>query len=220
MNRSNFDSLANATGSYARTCILRVQSSLLGEGGDTASAKATLSQWRRMATSDDYSLLSLGEGFLSAWPEERLGAPRSGTRQLNSICATLGLYAWHQQSLSYPVCDVSSDRHRANTFAKACRLIEYDLDSATGVRRRLSGVEAAVDFNGIILNIRALISLMKSARTQDMGKRQISFDYGTLARDLYLMQASSARKWVINRWGIDYFRTELKSGEDESSAQE
>jgi CRISPR system Cascade subunit CasB len=207
MNRSDLGDMANGTGSYARACILGLQSSLLNEGGRSASAKATLSQWRRMATNDDYSLLGLGAEFLNGWPEERLGAPRSGTWQLNALCATLGLYAWHQQSLSYPVCDVSTESHRANTFARACRLIEYDLDSAGGVRRRLSGIEAAADFGGVVLNIRALISLMKSARNQDMGKRQISFDYGALARDLCLMQATWARKRVINQWGIDYFGT-------------
>lgn len=219
MDRSNLYDLANGTGSYARACILRLQSSLLGEGRESVYAKATLSQWRRMATSDDYSLLSPGAEFLDRWPEERLGAPRSGAWQFNSLCATLGLYAWHQQSLSYPVCDVSAEAHQANSFAKACRLIEYDLDSAGGVRRRLSGIEAAADFNGIVLNIRALISLMKSARAQDMGKRQISFDYGALARDLCLMQAPWARKRVINQWGIGYFRTAVHEEEDVTPTQ-
>lgn len=219
MKQSDLNDLAYGTGSYARARILRLQSSLLGEGSGSASARATLAQWRKMATGDDYTLLGLGAELLNSWPEDRLGIPRSGSWQLNSLCATLGLYAWHQQSLSYPVCDVSTENHRAITFATACRLIEYDIDNAGSVRRRLSGIESAADFQGVVLNVRALISLMKGARDKSMAKRRISFDYGALARDLCLIQVDWARKRVIDQWGIDYFRTSLPEEDEVLNAE-
>lgn len=128
---------------------------------------------------------------------------------LKSVCATLELYAWHQQSKSYPVAWMATEEaDKPKSFARACRAMNFDLEQAQGVRRRLASIEAASNFSGVLISIRALIRLMKSAKDSQGKSLFLSFDYGELARDLYLMQLSDkARQSVMSRWGAEYFLT-------------
>ena len=89
------------------------------------------------------------------------------------------------------------------TFGRACRRITPDPEQAKGVLRRLRVVESASDFNGVVRGVRTLIMLMRGADVQ--------IDYGSLARDLYLIQLPSQRGKVFQSWGRDYYYSKQSS---------
>lgn len=78
-----------------------------------------------------------------------------------------------------------------------------DPEQAKGVLRRLRVVESASDFNGVVRGVRTLIMLMRGADVQ--------IDYGSLARDLYLIQLPSQRGKVFQSWGRDYYYSKQSS---------
>ena len=76
------------------------------------------------------------------------------------------------------------------------------LDEAACVRRRLMAIERANDFDTVLYNVRTLIRLMKSSKTDQL----IRLDYWTLAKDLYLLQLPGGwQENVLSRWSQDYF---------------
>lgn len=113
-------------------------------------------------------------------------------------------YAVHQQSKGQGVAQkYQTDPSSRMTFGRACRRITPDPEQAKGVLRRLRVVESASDFNGVVRGVRTLIMLMRGADVQ--------IDYGSLARDLYLIQLPSQRGKVFQSWGRDYYYSKQSS---------
>lgn len=114
------------------------------------------------------------------------------------------LPAVHQQSKGQGVAQkYQTDPSSRMTFGRACRRITPDPEQAKGVLRRLRVVESASDFNGVVRGVRTLIMLMRGADVQ--------IDYGSLARDLYLIQLPSQRGKVFQSWGRDYYYSKQSS---------
>lgn len=99
--------------------------------------------------------------------------------------------------------NTQTDPSSRMTFGRACRRITPDPEQAKGVLRRLRVVESASDFNGVVRGVRTLIMLMRGADVQ--------IDYGSLARDLYLIQLPSQRGKVFQSWGRDYYYSKQSS---------
>lgn len=207
--------VALEAGRYARKKIVVVQRQL--QSGNARDARATLARWRRMSFRDGSSLFLVGDEVLSGWPIEGLGYPNDDGPAVNAVCAALGLYALHQQSKSNPVAAfVTKESGPQMTFARACREAQFDLEHANGFKSRLASVEAATDFDGVLVNVRGLIRLLRSAKGPRGESRQLSFDYEALTRDLFFMQlGDEARKRTLTRWASDYFcaRQEPDEGE-------
>lgn len=205
MGSASVSSTANSVGRYVRRKISEVQGISAGKRPQAASAR--LARWRRMGMMGDAPSLVYGEEVLDGWPIEELGSPDGDSRAFKAVSATLELYAWHQQSKSYPVAVFATkESGKRRSFARACREAQFELEHAGGFRSRLASVEAATDFDGVVLNVRGLIRLLKSAKDLQGTPRQLAFDYEALARDLFLIQmGNEAKSRVVARWGADYF---------------
>lgn len=185
--------------------IIPLQNGYFGNGPAASTARGDLAQLRRLSVSDGNSWMAVGDLLFEDWPEDELGplTKEDGLteRTSNVVCAALSLYAIHQQSKESPMCLVKEKDEgdwNAGSFGRACRLIEPDLDNSKGVQRRLARVEATEDFDGALVNIRALIQLLKA--------KSIPLDYGRLAQDLYLIQTSKeSRRKVFRRWASEYY---------------
>lgn len=155
--------------------------------------------------------MSIGEELFAQWPQE-LEAPADDSpefdRQVNAVKVALELYAVHQQSKGQGVAQkYQTDPSSRMTFGRACRRITPDPEQAKGVLRRLRVVESASDFNGVVRGVRTLIMLMRGADVQ--------IDYGSLARDLYLIQLPSQRGKVFQSWGRDYYYSKQSSNNND-----
>lgn len=217
MNRAPAYETAMAVGRYVRKKIMAVQRQL--QNGNASLARATLARWRKLSSQDGASLFMVGDEVLYGWPVEELGYPDDNTRAVNAVCAALELYALHQQSKSYPVAVFESkESGPTRRFTRACREAQFDLEHANGFKSRLASVEVATDFDGVVVNVRGLIRLLRSAKDSKGESRQLLFDYEVLARDLFLMQLGDAtRKRVLTSWASDYFCATQESDGDESS---
>ncbi len=154
----------------------------------------------------------VGSEIFSDWPDFDL--PESAERKMiQAISGALQLYARHQQGRTRPMAlapdqDKQTKRH---SFGWSCRMIEFDLAESQGIRRRIQGIEAASDFNGVMHHARSLIDLMSGAEVQ--------IDYGLFARDLYLLQYPDTQDKVFMKWSRDYYmmRDENESNSPEST---
>lgn len=214
MGRVSVSSTANSVGRYVKRKISEIQGISTGKRPQAASAR--LARWRRMGMRGDAPSLMYGEEVLEGWPIDELGSPDGDSRAFKAVSATLELYAWHQQSKSYPVAVFATQESgKRRSFAGACREAQFDLEHAGGFRSRLASVEAATDFDGVTLNVRGLIRLLKSAKDSHGVPRQLAFDYEALARDLYLIQmGDDAKSRVLARWSTDYFCAPESTGKD------
>ena len=206
MTSSVFDR-ANAVGKYAAKSIFDLQREYTAESGSSARSRARLARLRRDLDGTAPTWMSIGEELFAQWPQE-LEAPADDSpefdRQVNAIRAALELYAVHQQSKGQGVAQkYQTDPSSRMTFGRACRRIAPDPEQAKGVLRRLRVVESASDFNGVVRGVRTLIMLMRGADVQ--------IDYGSLARDLYLIQLPSQRGKVFQSWARDYYYSKQSS---------
>lgn len=206
MTPSVFDR-ANAVGKYAAKLIFDLQREYTAESGSNARSRARLARLRRDLDGTAPTWMSIGEELFAQWPQE-LEAPADDSpefdRQVNAVKVALELYAVHQQSKGQGVAQkYQTDPSSRMTFGRACRRITPDSEQAKGVLRRLRVVESASDFNGVVRGVRTLIMLMRGADVQ--------IDYGSLARDLYLIQLPSQRGKVFQSWGRDYYYSKQSS---------
>lgn len=198
-------SVTRSLSKYVMGKIIPLQNGYFGNGPAASTARGDLAQLRRLSASDGNAWMAVGDLLFEGWPEDELGPltreNRLTERTSNSVRAVLSLYAIHQQSKESPMAMTGKkgdDDWSAGSFGRACRRIEPDLDMAKGVQRRLARVEATQDFDGAIVNIRALIQLLKA--------NSIPLDYGRLAQDLYLIQlGEEARQKVFRRWAGEYY---------------
>lgn len=197
--------------------IAPLQKSLLENRGEASRARAALARLRRLTSSGDVAWTLVGSDIFEGWPEE-LECPHEAAvdvaqdRALMAVCGVLGLYALHQQSESQPMAIMQDPEqgplpdHKRVSFGRACRQIAPNLDDADGIRRRLVALESLCrqgvrcDMDGVLYNMRGLVTLMKSAKP-----RPVRLDYGLLAHDLYLLQFHGACDAIMMRWGRDYF---------------
>lgn len=215
---------AHVVGTYVNQKIAKLQKAYTGTNSRTkARAMADLSALRRISGAPTFSWFSVGRILFEDWPESELGLADEKSYALNAVETSLTLYAYHQQSQTSPVAAIFDDYSeqelqqdkRKTTFARACRNIAPDLEQAQGVMRRLKSVEAANDFKGFTYNMRALIQLIKTSKS-DGGKVQ-QIDYRALAEDLYTVQLPGRKKSVMERWGREYFGFPSQDDEDKQS---
>lgn len=190
-----------------RGMIFDLQREYTAESGSNARSRARLARLRRDLDGTAPTWMSIGEELFAQWPQE-LEAPADDSpefdRQVNAVKVALELYAVHQQSKGQGVAQkYQTDPSSRMTFGRACRRITPDPEQAKGVLRRLRVVESASDFNGVVRGVRTLIMLMRGADVQ--------IDYGSLARDLYLIQLPSQRGKVFQSWGRDYYYSKQSS---------
>lgn len=226
--------IAKILGRYAMTKIGPLQRDFCtGSNAAEARARAVLARLRHLNSASGAYMIANGEELFEGWPEGELAAAHASERDMSRAAETmrcvLGLYAMHQQSGAVGCAvvreagDTDKDflrRMNEGSFGRACRMINDNLDEASGVRRRLMSVEAAADLGGIMTNVRGLVRLMKSAKPRASSSREVDagecgspsrpqvirLDYRQLTQDVYLLQtAGSLRASVLERWSKDYF---------------
>lgn len=195
---ASFSDTVRAVGSYTLSKIIPLQESYLG-GPNASWARAQLARLRKLGTPEDRTWFSVGADVFGGWPEDKLGVPGESSAAFKAISAALQLYALHQQSQDRPMALVpgKGEPTRKGGFGRACRLIEFDLDKAGGVRRRLSQVETAGDIEHALVFLRALVSQLRQGH--------IPLDYYAFAGDLYRIQFAASRGSVFNRWSREYY---------------
>ncbi len=202
---------AGAVGVFAVGKINRLQASLFGTGPGAPAARAELARLRRLDAMEG-GWMAVGDQLFENWPEDTLGQPfwaDKPTRELLAIQAALRFYGMHQQSQKSPM---AMDGRKAEpgrydgSFGRACRRIEPDRTSCGGVQRRLSCIEGAVDFDGVLYQVQGLVHRLRS--------EGIPLDYRVFASDLYLLQFDAYREGVLARWAKDYYRY-VKEGAEE-----
>lgn len=183
---------------------------------DSSLARATLARLRRLDTPGGGSWMVVGEELFSDLPFADY-PEREQERALLSVKTALKLYAIHQQSKRKPMAVFSSaDEPRRGSFGSACHAITFsakgssngspaDERGAKGVRRRMAVAEAASDFGGLETALRTLVRQMRAA--------EVPLNYGTLARDLYLLQHDWAREGVFMEWAKDYYALKKPNNE-------
>lgn len=184
---------ARAVGSVADAKIKKLQSMYLNPS-QGAPARAVLAQLRHGRGSGNW--ISEGSILFQNLDDPRLGECDE-PRMLKALKTAMELYAWHQQSREEPMAFSAREGETNRSFGRSCRLIESDLDSAAGVRRKLAAVESSLCLNEMEHQLRSLIQLMRANNVQ--------VDYRDLATDLYLIQFEMAREGVFMRWSRDYY---------------
>lgn len=194
--------VAGKLGYFVNRKIFKLQNEYTKRDGGTPESRAALAGLRRDLDGRTQAWMTIGSDLFEDW-EQSLPSWEEDPAVFRAARATMGLYAYHQQSNRNGVAQDKDNAGKTRmTFGRACQLIEPKLDEtkAKGVRRRLSVAEAAPDFNGVVRSMRALIMLMRSA-----GDGAITLDYRSLAQDLYQIQFPEARSEVFQRWSMDYY---------------
>lgn len=167
----------------------------------SSSSRATLARLRRLDQPSAGSWMVVGEDIFEDLPDLGLSG-RDSDRVLRAIKCAMKLYALHQQSKTQGMALVpNSDDWRQGSFGRACYQItcrkKEDQSGAAGVVRRMSMVEAANDFEGVEICLRSLVLLMRA--------NDVRLNYGSLAKDLFLIQSDVTRDGVFMRWARDYY---------------
>lgn len=114
--------------------------------------------------------------------------------------AALTLFGLHMQSATKPM-------HTAEvSFARACGKL-YATGTSDSIKSRVDAMLLARDEKSRLLQIRSLVSLLRS--------KELPCDYGKLASDLRALMNPKRRPGVQLRWGRDFangsFQTESTS---------
>ena len=114
--------------------------------------------------------------------------------------AALTLFGLHMQSATKPM-------HTAEiSFARACGKL-YATGTSESIKSRVDAMLLARDEKSRLLQIRSLVSLLRS--------KELPCDYGKLASDLRALMNPKRRPGVQLRWGRDFangsFQTESTS---------
>lgn len=193
---------------YVSKKIYGIQREYVTDNGSSPRGRATLARLRRDLDGTAPAWMLIGDELFTGWPED-LGQPDEDSPELIAAKFALELYAVHQQSKKEPVAQsVESAQSYRMTFGRACRRIEPDREKAKGILRHLRTVEKAPDFPGIVHGIRSLIVLMRK-----VDGRVVQIDYRDLVKDLYFLQFPDTRSSVFQRWGRDYFSSNVKPEE-------
>ena len=209
---ATFSDKAAGVGAFVVGKVQPLQRRFLATGPGTSDARATIAKLRRLGTSAGSGWMLVGDQVLDGWPEDLLGQPVRGdrpTRELLAVQAALRFYGLHQQSQHSGMAmdgRTSAPGAYRGGFGQACRRIEPKLDGAANVQRKLLAIEGAADFDGVLYQIRALISLLKA--------KAIPLDYFAFASDLYRLQFDAAREGVLARWADEYYLYRVDVGEE------
>lgn len=205
---SGIYAVANAVGEHVNKTIIRLQSGSLDKGPSTSAARASIARLRRFGMPGLGSWIATGYDVFSGLPDLAL-SQRDEKRMVNAVMGALRIYACHQQSSPTSVALLrNEEKSRSTSFGWSCSCLKLrEQNKEPGIRRRLSSIEAASDFNGFEVNIRALVTQMKDAG--------VKVDYFRLACDLYLMQFDGFRDDVFMRWARDYYSS-FQKGEADS----
>ncbi|OLF09061.1 type I-E CRISPR-associated protein Cse2/CasB [Actinophytocola xinjiangensis] len=173
---------------------------------DDASAVAALARLRRGAGKPAGSVLDIlefthAEEFARDWHRDEPSYAE------NAAHVAMTLFALHQQSQRRAV------HVQGRPFGSAVRALDKDARSDGPVARRFAALGTADSFAELTHHLRGLVQLMRAANVQ--------FDYGQLARDLWVWQLPGRAPQVQNRWGRDYHfpRTSRIDAEQKDAAQ-
>ena len=207
-------SIREASRAIAKCVNSKVGTLQSGYLAGRSSSRASLARLRRIDTVGEASWMSVGEELFADLPNFDLGE-ETERKELESVRAALQLYAILQQSRKSPVAMFPSAGGSTGSFGNACRLyvVASNGESAPGVKRRLSSIEAATDFTGAMVGVRSLVKLIRTAKV----KTPIQLDFGQLASDLFEIQFEDTRGDVFMRWARDYYKTNPK--QDDHDAQ-
>ena len=199
MTRSRW-SETREIGAYANRKILGLQARFLAGDATGNSARASLAQLRALGTPGRGAWALIGSELFLDLPDFDM-SEKNERRMIQAVSGALQLYARHQQGRTRPMAMIPDQGEQAvrrrRSFGWSCRRIEFDLGESQGIRRRMQGMEAASDFDGVMHHARSLIDLMRGA--------EILVDYGQFARDLYLIQYPDIRDEVFMTWSRDYY---------------
>jgi CRISPR system Cascade subunit CasB len=160
--------------------------------------------------------MSVGEELFADLPDFELGE-ETEHKELESVRATLQLYAILQQSRKNPVAMFPTSSGNTGSFGNACRLYvaASNGEGAPGVKRRLSSIEAATDFTGAMVGVRSLVRLIRTAKV----KTPIQLDFGQFASDLFEIQFEDTRGDVFMRWARDCYKANPNQDGQDAKAE-
>lgn len=193
----SISSCAKTIGASVNRKIGGLQSAYLA---GSSSARASLARLRKTDQQGGAAWIVVGEELFEELPDLGYG-PAVEHKELASIRTSLRFYAMLQQSRKYPVALIGS-KGSEGSFGTACGRITSGPDDkgAPGVRRRMTVLESATDFNSLENGLRSLIQLMRASDSQ------IQLDFGRLAGDLFKLQFEDMRQEVFETWARDYYR--------------
>ena len=175
MTSSIYDK-ANAVGKYAAKLIFSVQHEYAAESGSSPSSRARLARMRRDLDGMSPSWMLIGDELFTDWPQD-LAEPSDGSPEFDrQVNAVRAVLGL------YAVHQQSKRQGVAQPYQK---------DPSKRMTFGRACRELATDLE------RALITLMR--------KTDVQVDYGSLARDLYLVQLADKRGKVFQQWGKDYY---------------
>lgn len=224
MMKSTFQEQVFTVGRYTNNKIGKIQSDWLSsEPSAKARARAKLAELRRLGADAHSPWMSFGDILFEDWPEEQLGIPDDSSKALLAVSTALQLYAIHQQSQSQGVAlfiDGKTPQEKSyqqlfGAFGRACRRINPDLDTAKVVRRKLTSIETAQNFEIAVTHLRALVTLMKNSKLDNSNNKQI--DYQALAQDLFLIQFEKTKDSVFLKWSKDYFSKPIQNNNSDNN---
>lgn len=143
---------------------------------------------------------SAGKGALGDFVEKLAGKTDEPSPSEQAAFAALTLFGLHMQSATKPM-------HTAEiSFARACGKL-YATGTSESIKSRVDAMLLARDEKSRLLQIRSLVSLLRS--------KELPCDYGKLASDLRALMNPKRRPGVQLRWGRDFangsFQTESTS---------
>lgn len=199
MTRSRWND-ASTIGKHVNRKVLGLQTRFLAGDVTSNSARASLAQLRALGTPGRGAWALIGSELFLDLPD--LSMPEaSEQKMIHAISGAMQLYARHQQGRTRPMALASEQgerlARRRRSFGWSCRMIKANLNESQGIRRKMQGMEAASDFDGVMHHARSLIDLMRDA--------EVPVDYGQFARDLYLVQYPDIRDEVFMTWSRDYY---------------
>lgn len=168
-----------------------------GYSGDASWAKKQLANLRRAANH------SIGDSpetwdvlYNADLPEELLGHNTEPSNSETAAFLALTLYAVHQQSKKDNMHERAKKGLRSKNLGTATREFSEsnNVDDVfeSPIYRRFSTLVQSQTFDEVAYHLRGFIKLL---RTKD-----ISIDYGQLAKDLYYLQFDHLRKNVQLSW--------------------
>lgn len=193
---------------HVRYRVQRLQTALLDpRHRDHSVTVAQLARLRR-ARIDDPGDPSIWDVVFEDAPEEILGVGDTPSREERALHAALVLYAIHAQSADAP--RHANGRRLGLALGRMARDDDPDDPASTAIARRFRAFATATTADQALVHLRGLVTLMR--------QHGATLDYGSLARDLRMLQTRGGLRRARLQWGRDFhfFKTENDTTDKES----
>lgn len=169
---------------------------------DTGGGKAMLANLRRGVGKRPGDIPEIWGVFLEEIPEK--DTRRTDVSREEWACyIALTLYALHQQGQDK---SMHVSEQPLGMALKKLAMKMGDDNAEERVMRRLNSLTQTKDIEAIAYQLRGIIYLLKG--------EQIGLDYGTMVRDLYLLQFPDAASSVHLNWGRDFYKPNKSENDD------